>query len=937
MAAPRKSVLGPGRVLKWAWRWLNVMLWAASVLGVAAMGALLGGYYYLSRDLPLIHSLHSYRPPIITEVYSDDGTLIAEFARQRRRIVSEKDIPDMVKQTFLSAEDHRFLAHSGVDWAGVAAAFWGGVRNPGQMRGASTISMQVARTFFLTHERTFERKAKEAILAVRIEQELSKEDILFLYLNQVDMGRSCHGLGEAAYYYFGKTPAELTQGEAAMLAGLLPAPSRFNPVSDFDKARRRQKIVLFDKMVRETGVLTWEEAEAAAAEPIKVLGQLGPRGKDAPFFIEHVRRQLIGRYGEDMVYHDGLKVFTTVNVHADRVANEAVRRRIIGKNGVDKAMGYRGPLADGPPDDKSIEDILAGREREFRKLWAREKRQEARVAGLAEAPGNRFDELMENAPDPVPLKIGKYYRAVVTGVSDSAVEVQVAVGNSKGVIRGKDMAWAGRYERKLIPPVKLGAPSEILAPENIILVKVIGRERSGVYRMSLEQEPAVEGGLISLAVKSGHVKALCGGVDYAKSQFIRPVQSMRQPGSAFKPIVYAAAMDDPRGRFTPASILIDTPIIFDTETRNPSCPHEVMLWEKYKPRNYNSTWTGKQSVRQALAKSINTIAVRIAWNLCLPDVIDYAKKLGIKSDLDYLPCLALGCSEVTLEEIAAAYNVFATGGRRLEPVYIARVYDRDGNLLEFEERIEESEQKQPHKSGSYWSSFDDDDEFFEEDIYYDSPRPFFSPDRPGHFYTEQPTAPDDLGEPTWEEYLAEIGEDGRDWLPPLSGPAHGESVVSPQTAYIITHLLTSVVKQGTATRAAALRRPVAGKTGTTNEYRDALFIGYSPELLAAVWVGSDNYSYSMGKGMSGGKAALPVWIDYMGEMLKDREKVDFQAPSGISWVTVDGATGLRPAECTKSEDIITEVFKRGTEPTEFSSCTDETEFRDTDYLRILDR
>jgi penicillin-binding protein 1A len=907
--------------------WLHrVVYWLALGSFLICLAGFAGawiGYDQFGRDLPLIDSLHDFRPPIPTQVFADDGTLIAEFGEQRRRVLTDEQIPQLVKQTFLAAEDHRFLEHRGVDFHGVLGALWWDVRHPGEIHGASTITMQVARTFFLSREKTMSRKIKEAILALRIERDLTKPEILTLYLNQVDMGRGCYGLGAASEYYFNKPASELTQGEAALLAGLLPAPSRYNPVASFRSARQRQRVVLFDKMVQQAGVLSVAEAEAAYEGPLSIVGHLPPQGEDAPYFTEQVRRLLLERYGEDMLYRQGLKVFTTVNVHADRTAREALEKRVLGPDGLDQGIGYRGPLTGAPLSGDSAQAFLDHAESQFRNNWANDQRREALAQGTADQDGLSFDEIMARAPDPAPLTPGERYKAVVLAVSDAPAEVQAGIGHSRGSIKKEDMAWAGRYDEKISPPARLGKPTALFQRGDVILARVVEAipGQPGSYRLALEQEPVIQGGLISMSTRDGHVKALAGGVDYKSSQFIRPLQATRQPGSAFKPVIYAAALDDPRGRYTPATTIVDTAMVFDKDAANPSCPNEVRIWEAYKPRNYSGSFSGTTTLRNAVAHSINTVAARIAWDLCLPSVIDYAKTLGIKSQLDMLPCLALGCSEVTLVELTSAYNVFATGGYLVAPVYITRVYDRDGNLLEYEEEWDGHTVIDGETTNAI-----DPAEFIDRDAVRTKHR-----GEPRRYQLDLPSRPADLGQLPWPEYLDRIKAADHPRIAPLAQPINGARAISPQTAYLMNSLLGSVIKYGTAGRAAKLGRPLAGKTGTTNNYKDALFIGYSPEVITGVWVGPDDFAFTLGRGMSGGKAALPIWIDFMQEILKDRGRVDFPLPDGLEWVSIDPATGLRASPCSKT--VISEVFKQGSAPIEDSQC----DTQGSEYIQNFDR
>ncbi len=891
------------------------------VLGVAAG---VGGYFYLARDLPPLHSLRSYRPPAITRVYADDGTLIAEFAKQKRRLVGKDDIPDHVKHAFVAAEDKRFYRHEGVDFKGIARAFVRNVQRGRLSEGASTISMQVARTFFLTQEKSFQRKLKEAILALRIERSLTKDEILYLYLNQVQLGKGYHGIGAAARYYFDKSVKDLTLAEGAMLAGILPAPNRYNPVSNYDLAKLKQKLVL--KAMVDAGFISQKEADKAVKQAIKVYGKKGPRGEAAPYFTEQVRRILGERYGWEKVYKGGLKVFTTVNLETDQTASDEVRSKILGPRGLDSHIGFRKEKIK-KLSSNEVQKKLEKQEDKLRNKW----KQELTSKYLAEGKGRpRFykekidPETIEGlgalaipvplgdikvAPDPVPLEIGNKYEAVVAKVDDDKKEVWVLTGHSRGRITMKDMKWAGPY-RKDRGPKKLKKPSQILSSGDLVKVKVVEEKKDEdadpFYRMALRQEPVVQGGLFSMSTRTGHVKALCGGLDFEKSEFIRPIQAKRQPGSAFKPIVYSTALDikKPNGepKYTMATMLIDTPMVFDKGSS--SC--DVVIKEHYRPKNYNRSFTGPHTFQRALAKSINTIAVRICWDICISNVIERGHKLGIRSYLDKLPCLPLGCSEVTLEELSTAYNVFASGGKKIEPVYISRVYDRDGNLLEYEKSARKYQQPDENQPDP-----EEENGLSEQNL---SGQGISAPahSRPDHYILNKPVPPRQLGEPGWKEYLEIISSDDHQWLSSPSTPAAGKQVISPQTAYMTTYLLRQVVREGTATPANRLKHKLAGKTGTTNNYRDALFMGYSPELLAGVWVGADDYDYSLGRGMSGGKAALPIWINYMREVLDDRKVVNFPVPPGIEWVKIDLDTGLRKSEYT--ERYKTYPFIKGTAP-----------------------
>jgi len=849
----------------------------------------------------------------VTEVYSDDGTLIAEFAEERRKVVPLSEIPDIVQKAFVATEDRRFFKHKGVDWKGIARVIFLKIvhLDPDYGGGASTITQQVARTFFLSQERTYTRKIKEQILALRMERYLRKEEILFLYLNQIDLGRGLYGVGAASEYYFGKPVSKLNLAEAAMLAGIPPRPSGFNPVSNYSMARNQQLHVLKVMAQPDVGFITEEQRRQAEAAPIAIAGQSGPNRESAPHFVEHVRRLLVQRYGWEAVYRDGLKVFTTVNVRASALAAAAASGHILSAGGIDKSLGYHGPLPEGPlPGETAARSVEAEEER-HRKEWLKLRWRELLNKGLAGKV--TFPELEKTAPDPVPLDQDRIYRGLVEKVDDKNLQLVVRVGRQRALVLKKDMAWAAPY-RKDGRPGRLRRPSDILKPGDLILVKVLGQDKDGAYLLGLEQRPAVQAGVFVMSARTGYVRALVGG---QSGEYIRPIQAIRQPGSAFKPILYAAALDsDPPGRYTPATIVLDAPVIIDNQTKN-DCNEQYGL-RHYSPKNYDNSFTGPQSIRTAVAKSINTIAVRVGWDICVSNVIAMARKLGITSELDQLPCLPLGCSEVSLAELTTAYDTFASGGFLVEPVYILRVYDRDGNLLEYEERMSEvvydpqiaswSEGVLP---GNTLLRPDTVSGLAEEDI--GAPAPANPVGRkPRHLYLARPMSPLQLQEREWKDYLAEIRAGNHNWVGSIATPVHGDPAISPQTAYLMTSMMRSVITDGTARAAAKLNRPLAGKTGTTNDYHDAWFIGFSPELIAGVWVGADDYSISLGRGQTGGHVALPIWIGFMQAALADRPPVDFPVPPGMIWAKVCDSSGLLASEYCPSTHL--EVFKEGAIP-----------------------
>ena len=915
-----------------------VIFWATMIMSILGAGAAIALYFHMAKDLPPLTSLRNYRPALSTEVYADDGTLIAEFYPVeeydgRRKLVPMHEIPDVMKESIVAMEDRRFFQHPGVDFPGITrAVVYYLLGKTDQIEATSTITMQVARTFFLTPERTMERKIKEAILSIRIGRYLTKEEILFLYLNQIHFGRNNYGIGSASQYYFGKEAKDLELHEAAILAGMPPAPNSLNPVYDFEAAKRKQKIVL--RVMVEQGLITQEEADEAAAKPLSIAWNRPPGGDLAPHFTEHVRRLLIERYGSETVLKGGLKVFTTVNLERDKLSRDVVKKHILGHRGADKALGYRGPLPGGPLFGSSAEKFHEKIEEERTMDWFYEKKEEILVEPSLDKPSDA--EIKKTAPSPMPLKKGERYKAVVTEIDDRIFEVWVRTGESSGRINKKHMEWARPWDRDgeawqqdKFPWKALKKPSQILEKGDIIIVSVVEPEKdkdgNTRYLFSLEQRPEIQAGLLGMSVRNGHVKALAGGVS---GQFIRPIQAKRQPGSAFKPIVYGLAIEEQK--YTPASIVYDSPIIFERDTYNPDCPGDVLFWEEYMPKNYNDTFRGPQTVRQALANSINTIAVKVCWDMCLPKVINFARSIGVESHLDLLPCLALGCSETTVEELVQTYNVYASGGYLVKPIYITRIYDADGNLFgEYDKTISGSRVK---NKGSVLPGG-----MVEEDI--GSEAPMKGMEKAMHVRLNNPVPPQLRGEPTWEEYLEQIRSKDHDWLPPLkSHPLGDNKVFSPQAAYIMNSMLMSVTLEGTARDARRLDRPVAGKTGTTNRYRDAWFVGYTPEFIAGVWVGGDKYM-PLGKGMSGGAAALPIWLDFMEVAVKDRRPYDFPVPPGVEWVEINEINGMLARDCTPKENRRVECFIKGTAPEQYDDCktaAGEIPLHDNDPLRNMD-
>lgn len=775
-------------------RWLKMALLSCLGLFLAGCLALGAAYMMVSASLPKVDTLADYTPPIVTTIYSDDAKIISEFAQERRILVPIAKIPRQLVQAFVSAEDSKFFQHRGIDLISITRAAIKNVLAGGIRQGGSTITQQVAKSLLLTPEKKFSRKFKEAILAWRMEQKLSKEDILFLYLNQIYLGHGAYGVQAAAENYFGKNVDTLSLEECAMLAGLPQAPSRYSPFHNYDKAKNRQTYVL-SRMV-EDGYITRQQADEAAAKKVTIQPRNARQIAGAEYFTEQVRRYLEEQYGSEIINTGGLKVYTTMNVAMQQAAQLSVQANLIQH---DLRRGYRGPLR--ILDAKQEAEFLAKQDELYSQAPAKDSVVEGILIGVK---GNNAQ-----------VRVGRFTGNLPLDKGGLANKLRV-VPRGQAVKRSK--------ERTLTLPVGsvLQVKIEKISPEGL--------------SFSLFQEPAAQGAFIVLNPHSGEVKALVGGYDFGQSQFNRAIQAHRLPGSAFKPLIYAAALD--KG-YTPATIMLDTPIIYRAQG-------EDGTETQWKPKNYDESFTGVTTLRQALAHSYNVVTVKMLQDIGVGYAINYAKKLGIESPLNRDLTLALGSSAVSPMELARAYCVFANGGVLIRPVYITRVVDRYGKILESTD-----------------------------------PADFPAGPGPGQKLIQQSP----------------------------------QRVISPETAYLITNLLESVVKDGTGNRARVLQRAVACKTGTTNDQKDAWFVGYSPRLLAVSWVGYDQ-ERSLGPLETGSKAAAPAWVDFMQKIIQDQPNEEFPVPDGIEFRPIDPATGLLVPE--DSPNVTIEAYAPGTAPTRYA-------------------
>lgn len=749
-------------------RWHYVLLAVLILLGLGA-GAVAGALWYVAKDIPSLDSLQEYQPSLVTQVYSDDRQVVGQFYVERRILTPLTEIPASLKNAVIAVEDSRFFEHPGLDIIGILRATWTNLRRGERREGASTITQQLARSLFLSSERTYTRKLRELVLAYKMELILGKEQILEMYLNQIYFGQGAYGVGSAAQTYFGKELSELTLAESALLAGLPKSPNNYSPYKHLERAKKRQEHVL--SRMEEEQFITAEEREAAAAQEI-VLRHPGAE-QLAPHFMEYIRQHLMARYGETMVYKGGLEVSTTLNAEWQQVAERAIRT---GLRQLDKRQGWRGPIGT------------------------------QALATLTNAsPGS----------PPADLKPGDQLKGVVVKVGrDSFV---VMAGGREGTLSFEDMAWAKRRLRGRDPSKDYVFSSNVktlLKPGDVIEVEVKKIEKDAP-QFVLEQTPLVEGALVALDPRTGAIKAMVGGFDFARSEYNRAVLAHRQSGSAFKPIIYATALN--KG-LSPATLLLDAPVVYEQQEKD----------KTWKPENYEKKFYGPISMREALTHSRNLATVRLLEQVGIPSVIEFAQSLGITSPLNRDLSLALGSSSVTLMELTSAFGIFANQGTHAEPFAINQVQDSNGQNLE--------------------------------------------------------------------------------QAAPNTRPA-----VSKEIAFLLTNMLEDVIQRGTGIRAKGLGRPVAGKTGTTNDYTDAWFIGYTPNLVVGVWVGFDDIR-SLGEAESGSHAALPIWIEFMHEAFKTLPVMQFEVPDDIEYVRVDSTTGLLASEAEEHGTV--ELFTKGTGPKE---------------------
>ncbi|MBL95328.1 MAG: penicillin-binding protein [Magnetovibrio sp.] len=778
-----------------------------SVLSLTTLSfvALIGGgwvLHHFGRGLPDTKELENYEPKVMTRVHAGDGRLLAEFAIEKRVFVPIGAMPKKVVQAFLGAEDKNFFSHRGIDVKSVIRAILTNVRNIGSGRrlvGASTITQQVAKTFFLSNEVSIARKIKEAILAFRIENTFSKEKILELYLNEIYLGFGSYGVATAALNYFNKSLDKLSIPEAAFLAALPKAPNNYNPISKPVAAKARRDWVI-ERML-EDGHISQVEAENAMRTQLATFRRDETEFVEAPYFTEEVRRQLYNKYGEVKLYQGGLSIRTTINPELQEIAESTLRN---GLEVYDKRHGFKGPLT---------------------------------KVNLSETEDTQEKWLSELLEVQRPIGSKNFLLAVVLGFDTKVAKIGIESG-IKGSLPLAELTWARGIEQngKKGPPIK--RVEDVLALGDVILVREIEKSKDEkLYPPStftLCQVPEVDGGLVAMNPHTGRVLAMVGGFSYEKSQFNRATQAFRQPGSAFKPFVYLAALES---GYTPSTLILDAPFVID---QGPGLP-------KWRPANYTKKFYGPSTMRLGLEKSRNLMTVRLAQTVGMEKIALTANKFGINEDLPQSLSMSLGAGETTLLQLTAAYAMLANGGKYIVPTFIDRIQDRIGKTI------------------------------FKQDI----------------------RSCNNCTVDEWSNNFLPNVEDNR------------EQVTTASTAFQIVNMLKGVIQRGTGRRVKAVEKPLAGKTGTTNEERDTWFLGFSPDLAVGIFVGFDTPK-PMGRRETGSSVPAPIFRDFMELALKREASVPFRVPPGIRLVRVNPRTG-RPAK-KGAKNTIFEAFKPGTIP-----------------------
>ena len=782
---------------KKGWVYYLIYTFVLSMLLLLLCGGFL--FFYYSHQLPDYRPLKDRPFNAYSIVYSEEDEVVGKFLMDNRIPIPYERIPKTLVDAFIAAEDGEFFKHKGIDFKGIARAMVKNLMAGRIVQGGSTITQQVTKIFFLTPKRSLLRKLKEVAYAFGLERNLSKEEILSLYLNNIYLGNGAYGVEAAAESYFNKRTEQLNLAEMAMMAGLVKAPSRYSPINNLKRAKERQVYVL--TRMSDLGFISQEQKEKAQQTPLRIQSRESAYFSKAPYFTEFIRQLVERKYGKEKLYQEGLRIYTTLDLSLQKAAQKDVDK---GLRDLDKRQGFRGPI-----------QTLSQKE---------------------------MKDLQKKKGSLNPLLQNEIYEGVILSKEDSKKYFTVWLEDRKAILPYSESAWALQTKpTATYKPQRVKIPGDLLNPGDVVHVRVkeLPTRKDQPPILSLEQEPLAQGALLCLDPKTGYVKAMVGGRDFGESQFNRALHSRRQPGSAFKPIIYAAALE--KG-YTPSTIIMDSPVEYEDYD-------EGTYWA---PKNYDKNFMGPITFRNALAHSRNVVTVKILEDISVGYVLKFIKRLGIESPIKRDLSVALGTSGVSMLELAQAFGVFANGGERVKPIFIKKIVTLKGEVLEENYPYVEFEEKDEEEEGN--------------------------------------------GEP--------------------SSPVSRERALSPQHAFIMTHLLEGVVQHGTGQRAKVLNRPIAGKTGTSSDYTDAWFIGYSPSILTAVWVGFDEKT-SLGKDETGARAALPIWIAFMSKALADSPVEEFKPPQGIVMKKVNIETGLPTFE--ESNETIIEAFVEGMLPEEMGS------------------
>ena len=862
---------------------------------VLSLAGLYLAYVSVKKSLPEVIKLEDYKPLLVSQVYDRNGKKAGEFFRERRTLLPYKEIPDIVIKAFLAAEDDQFFQHKGINIQALFRAAIANMRAGRNVQGGSTITQQVAKTLLLNdNKKTFGRKIRDILLAIQMEENLSKEDILYLYLNQIYFGQSAYGIEMASQSYFRKPAKKLTIPEAAILAGLPKAPSDFSPTRNPVRAKERQVYVL--NRMADNKFITTAQAEEFIQMPLTVFL---PEEYDqkAPFYMETIRQLLVQQLGEDVILDQGVKIIAALDLENQKSANLSVQN---GLKELDKRQGFRGAEKNISDDNERVEFLL----KQKKNLIADSNPERTILAdgSFAEveivSKKGKISEIKNKKEAKLPsyIAVDRTYKGLVKEINDDAGYVVISLPDSEGLIDFETMTWARKLNFDVKPEnARIKKPSAALKIGDVIDVKLIsekfswnkskskkiipaGFDTTKYLNLELDQEPLVEGSLLSIDQTNQDVLAMVGGYSFGRNEYNRALQAARQTGSSFKAIVYAAALEK---NYNPSTRIIDAPIVFKQSQSDEEGQGDEKIW---KPSNHGREFSGEITMRNALVRSLNIPSVKIMEDIGVDYATEFSRRLGIFSKLNPDFTLVLGSSSLTLYEMTKVFSEFGRAGKRTRPIIVKKVMDRNGKILlenlslesRFLNETQEYDLKFEEKRKSYLAKSESEENA-----------------EPSHLYFDDP-----------------------------------EQLIRPETAYVITDMLRGTITDpnGTGGRAAQLGRDTAGKTGTTNGYVDGWFMGYTPNIATGVWVGFDKEK-TIGKGEVGGRAALPIWLEFMKSAHEKLPILNFPVPSGVKIVKIDVESGKLANSGTAK--TINQSYIDGTEPTAAASRTEES----TDFLK----